>query len=449
MSFHFNCFSKACVKSREYSSALIGRALAIAVFSLPSIACIAEPLSLSDAQRRAVQRSHLLVAQDAGITASREMAVAAGQLPDPVLKFGIDNLPIEGSDGFSLTRESMTMRRIGLMQEVTRADKREFKSERYRREADKADAERNQSLAAIERDTALAWLDRYHNEAMSTAIAEQAQQAKLEIDAAESAYRSGRVSQSDLIAARTALALVEDRASEIARRLRTAKTVLMRWVGDAASSPLSSPPDTGVLGLHAKAVEDHVKSHPEIVALSRQEAVAAIDAQLAKANKRADWTWEVAFQQRGPAFSNMISVGVSIPLQWDQKNRQDREVASKLAMIEEARARREEAQRMHVAEIRSTLDEWENGVQRRARYERELLPLAAQRTLAVVAAYRGGKATLGEVFGARRGEAEMRLQALQLDLEVARLWAQLSFIVPGGALPSGATPESKPVQELK
>src|ERR1700674_3894098 len=41
------------------------------------------PLTLADAQHRAVERSRQLAAQDASITASREMAVAAGQFPDP------------------------------------------------------------------------------------------------------------------------------------------------------------------------------------------------------------------------------------------------------------------------------------------------------------------------------------------------------------------------------
>ena len=45
-------------------------------------------LTLPEAQRLAVARSRQLVAQDAAVTAAREMAVAAGQLPDPVATAG-------------------------------------------------------------------------------------------------------------------------------------------------------------------------------------------------------------------------------------------------------------------------------------------------------------------------------------------------------------------------
>src|SRR5438128_1439803 len=93
------------------------------LLALLALAAFAQ--SLQDAQRRALERSRQLAAQDFAVTASREMAVAAGQLPDPVLKLGVDNLPISGSDQFSLTRDFMTMRRIGVMQELTRGEKRE------------------------------------------------------------------------------------------------------------------------------------------------------------------------------------------------------------------------------------------------------------------------------------------------------------------------------------
>jgi outer membrane protein TolC len=136
------------------------------------------------------------------------------------------------------------------------------------------------------------------------------------------------------------------------------------------------------------------------------------------------------YSQRGSAYSNMVSVGVAIPLQWDQKNRQDRELASKLAMADQAEAQREEALRAHVGEVRAQIQEWENGRERRARYERELVPLARERTQAVLAAYRGGKGSLSEVLAARRNEIEVRMQALQLEMETARLWAQINFLLP-------------------
>ena len=80
-----------------------------------------EPLTLREALALAATRSLQLAANRASTAASRNMAVAAGQLPDPVLKFGVDNLPVNGAERLSLSRDFMTMRRIGVMQELPAA----------------------------------------------------------------------------------------------------------------------------------------------------------------------------------------------------------------------------------------------------------------------------------------------------------------------------------------
>jgi outer membrane protein TolC len=388
------------------------------------------PLTLAAAQKLAVERSLQLPAQDMAIIASREMAVAAGQLPDPTLKIGLDNLPVNGSARFSATDDFMTMRRIGVGQEWTHADKRQLRSQRYEREADKSVAEKAVVIAAIERDTALAWLDRYYAEQMAAVIAEQAAQAQLEIEAAESAYRGGRGNQADIFSARSELVEVKDRLSEIQRRARNARTMLMRWVGDAPDVPLAEVPNVESLRLNPAALDTQLAHHPQIAVLSRQVSIAESEAKLAEANKQADWSVELAFQQRGPAYSNMVSIGISLPLQWDQKNRQDRELSAKLAALEQSKAERDEMLREHVAETRIMIEEWQNDRERSARYAQELIPLVNQRVQAVVTAYRGGKASLADVLLARRSEIDIRLQALQMQADTARIWAQLNFLFP-------------------
>lgn len=390
------------------------------------------PLTLADAQRRAIERSRQLVAQDYAVSASREMAVAAGQLPDPVLKLGVDNLPVNGPDRGSLTNDFMTMRRVGVMQEITSSDKRQLRADRFVRAADKTLAEKNKTTAAIERDTALAWLDLYYAQATAAVVTEQGTQARLEVQAAEGAYRAGRGSQADVFAAKSGLVSFDDRASEIQRRVKNAKAMLARWIG-TADMPLAGKPAIDTIRLNPATLDTQLAHHPEIAVLRRQEDIAETEAKLAQADKKPDWSVEVAYQQRGSAYSNMVSIGVSIPLQWNQKNRQDRELASKLAMVEQVRAEREEMLRQHVAETRLMINEWENNRERLARFTRELIPLANQRTAAAIAAYRGGKTSLTDVLAARRNEIDVRLQALQLEADTARLWAQLDFLSPSNS----------------
>jgi outer membrane protein TolC len=226
------------------------------------------------------------------------------------------------------------------------------------------------------------------------------------------------------------MVMLEDRLSQIDKQERNATLMLTRWVGADGQRPVSGAPAWQRSHLDGGRLDEHFQYHPDLIMLRAQVDAAQTEARLAEANKKSDWSVEAAYSQRGPAYSNMIGVGVSIPFQWDQKNRQDRELSAKLAMVEQVKAEREEALRMHVAETRVMIDEWQNGRERHARYERELIPLANDRTQAAIAAYRGGKSSLADVLAARRNEIDVRIQALQLATDTARLWAQINFLFP-------------------
>jgi outer membrane protein TolC len=205
--------------------------------------------------------------------------------------------------------------------------------------------------------------------------------------------------------------------------------MLARWTGAQDERPLGEKPDLGRVDDRAHGPDELLANHPQVEVLARQEDIALNEARLARANRDPDWSVELAYSMRGSMFGDMVSVGVSVPLPWDRANRQDRELSAKLAMAAQARAQREEAVRQHVAEVRAMALEWESNRGRLARYEGEIIPLARGRAEAAVAAYRGGKSGVSEVLAARRGELDARLQALQLEAETARLWAQLNFLV--------------------
>jgi len=413
-------------------------ALMLALCSTFGSTVVAQPvLTFDQALRLAQDRSRQLVAQDYAAAGAREMAVAAAQLPDPTLRAGVNDLPINGPDRFSLTRDSFTMRSISVMQEFTREDKRKARATRFDREAEVAEAGRIQALANLQRDTALAWLDRYYQERVREILLAQRDEARLQIDAADAVYRGGRGSQADVFSARAAVAQIEDRIAQADRQIATAKSRLARWVGAAANEPLSAAPNTDAFRVDWARLDDHISHHPQVEVMIRQEQVARAEAEIAQANKRSDWSAELMYSQRGPAYSNLISINFSIPWQLDRRNRQDRELGAKLALIDQLQAQREEATREHVADARTWLQQWQSNRDRLARYDDSLLPLSAERTRAALAGYRGSSAPLGSVLEARRMEIDTRLERIRLEMENAGLWAQLEYLIPASSVIKG------------
>lgn len=408
----------------------LGRVV-LALMVLVPAALSAASLSFLEAQQVALSQSRQLVAQDAAITSAREMAVAAGERPDPMLNIGIDNLPVNGSDRFSITRDFMTMRKIGVAQELTRGDKLDLRRQRQEREAEIAAAGKALVRSEVLRGAGKAWLTSYFLSQQRVLLQEQLQQARQQLVASEAAYRGGRIASNDTINTRGEMLLLEDQLQIMDRQLKQATAALARWVGNEQSrQPLLGKPDFDRIHFVIDDLEGHLTRHPDLVVQDRRIALADTEAHLAEANKRADWTAELSYAQRGSAFSDMVSLGVSVPLQWDQARRQNRELAARQAQVEQVRAERDDMLRAHVAEVRAMVDDWQSGLSRLQRYREQILPLSKSRTQAALASWRGGRGALSDVLAARRALLDTQLQASQLEMQTALTWADLEFLLP-------------------
>ena len=48
----------------------------------------------------------------------------------------------------------------------------------------------------------------------------------------------------------------------------------------------------------------------------------------------------------------------------------------------------------------------------------------------MLAAYRGGRGALSGVLEARRMEIDIRIERLRIEMETARLWVELEYLIP-------------------
>ena len=388
------------------------------------------PLTLGTAQQVAVLQSLQVKASDFAVSATTAAAPTAGKLPDPIMTLSIENMPVEGPDSFRLNRDPMTMQRIGLMQEFTSRSKRRLRAARAEDTVQVMTAQRRLAVAMVKQQTALAWFERHYAEAGQNNLKRQVEAVRLEVAAADSTYRQGQGTAANVLAARGLLAQLEDRLAAADYRVQAAQIALTRWLGVDADRPLAGAPAIETLPAHAHDVVNLVTEHPEVQVLDRELLLARAEVELARADRTPDWSVQVMYGARDKSFGDMISVGVSIPLPVNRADRQDRALATRLATAAQAEAERDNMRRDHEARIRTLHEEWQSALKRRDRYRIAVIPLAIDRMTTSLAAYRGGQAPLTEVLNARRDEAEVQLQALDIELQAARAWAELSFINP-------------------
>ncbi len=369
-------------------------------------------------------------AAQASVHASSEAAVRAGQLPNPVLAAGVDNLPINGPQRFTIGQDFMTMRRIGIEQEWVSREKRRLRSDLASEVVNREQAGYLAQLANVRQQTATAWLNAIYAKRALTL-----QQALLghmthELAATKASYRGAKATAADVVQAQAMLAQTQDQMLKAQQTYQSALIGLSRWTATPAADVTGEPP----------APESYVSSlppdelrlvQPTLVAAADDIAVADANTAVASSERSPNWTWEVAYQQRGGAYSNMVSVGVRIPLPINRKDREDRDVSEKADLASRAHLMYEDALRQVQADIRTESATLASGRERIANLTQSLLPAADQRVELAVAAYKAGTGSLADTFSARRAQLDAQIQVLDLKREVSQTWAQLEYqVVP-------------------
>ena len=399
----------------------------ILVASLVNLAGVvhAESLSFNDALALALRDAPALTANESQLDAARQAAIPAGTLPDPTLTLGVDNLPVEGPDRYSLTRDFMTMRKIGVMQEFPNRARRDARVAAARGRVELAKAETRITRLTVLRETAVAWIARDSVEQQLARIDALFDENRLLDAAVRARLAGGQGTATETVMPRQEAAMIDERRDELRARREQAIANLRRWIGTAAEAPLAgTSPDwpisheTLTHGLHR---------HPEIAAFASKAQVLEAEVAEARAAKLPDWALELAYQQRGSQFGDMVSLQVSFDLPLFAGLRQDPQIAAKLAERTGLDAERETMVREHAAELEADLAEHQRLANAVRRQREVLLPLAGEKVALALAAWRGGNGSLTELIAARRERIDAGLKTISLDGERRQLAARLHY----------------------
>lgn len=392
-------------------------------------------LTLDDAIALAVRDAPQVVAAQSTLEGAQAIVPSANRLPDPELIIGVDNLPVSGADQFSLTRDFMTMRKAGIMQTVPAGAKRRYRAEAASREVDVASAEVRAARFQAASAAAEAWISAAVAEETLERVRTLKADLGIQSSTARAAVSSGRGTVADALTSDATIARIDDQLLELEQQRAMRRAELARWLGDDASLPLGGLPWNRELAMAPETLIQEVPSHPPLAPLAAKVEAARTAVDLARAEKHSDWSAELSYAKRGPDYSDMVSLEFRVGLPLFAKHRQDSAIAARLANVRASEADLDAETRMHRAEIESMVAVWRSGRLRLQHFESTLLPLARDRSRALLTAYGSGRGEMRAVLDALRDEVDVQREYVALEGDVTRAWAFLHLLHSSGATP--------------
>lgn len=418
-----------CISTRLIPGTLIAVTLAVT----PSM-IQAQPLDLAAAEALALEGDPSVKAVRSRRSALGELEVAAGQLPDPMLRMGLMSLPI---DSFQLGQEPMTQVQVGVVQKFPRGDTRELRAEQYSERATGLDeVARDQELRIV-----LSVREEYFEVLKQRRLAEINRQAETAFSNLEEItrdyYATGRAQQQEVLQAAVELARVNERAQRIAEDEDRARARLATWIGDAAWRPLSrdwpkldepAPPE---------AAREALADHPRLRALHQEVIAADTAVELAEQAYKPEFSVDLAYGGRGgvnpdgTGRSDLFTVMLMMDLPIFTDKRQDRTVAASVAESSAAAFMRDDVYRRMRSEI--DLHHRTLGRQRArlALFEESLLPEAQFNSEAAFQAYQAALEDMTTLVRAHITEYDLQLEHVRLQAEAYKTQARLLYLEGG------------------
>lgn len=411
------------------------RLLTALLFSYSAAAQQSVPLTLAEAEDLALEQEPGREALLASGAALAERAVAAGQLPDPTLRVGMANFPLQ-SGGFST--EAMTQAQFALRQSFPGGKSREFDALRFDSMSRQALASAESRRREVLMNVRIAWLEVYYWQHATDIVSGSRPFFADLATITRSLYAVGKNTQQDVLRAELELGRLDDRLIEIHRRHREAIAALSEWVGDDAQRNTASklPPWQQVPGIEA--LRQQALEHPSVLAAQAGIAARNAGVELAEQKRRPEWSLELGYGFRdgdlpnGKPRSDFVNLSVTTQLPFFRKQRQDRSLAAALrerraAEYEKARLTRSLASRIEAEHAR-----WADLSRRLELFESSILEMSRDHAQAALLAYRSEAGDFADVMRAYIDELNTRLDHVRLQVERGQSYAALANL---GGLP--------------
>jgi outer membrane protein TolC len=412
----------------------IRRALLLVVttfISLPVIAQHINPLTLAEAEARALSAEPGQQALQARAVALRERGVAAGELPVPTLRIGLNNFPVQ-SGGF--TTEGMTQVAVGLRQAFPAGKTRSINTRRF----DLLASEMNENAEARGRDVLTAarsaWFDLYYWESAHGLVLESRPLFDDLATITRSLYAVGRKSQQDVLRAELELSRLDDRLIDIERQRSRARASLGEWIGQDATRPVARKLPSWEQIPTLESIETLLQQHPVMRAADSQIEARNAGVDLANERSKPGWALDLGYSYRdgslpaGAPRSDLVTLGVTVGLPFLRRKSVDSTLSAALQERSAAQSSREQTRRALQSQLRAEYARWQDLTRRLSLYDTRILNQAKDHAEASLLGYQSDRGDFADVMRGYIDDLNTRIDHIRLQVERAQSYAVLANI---------------------
>ena len=362
--------------------------------------------------------------------ALESMADSARELPDPKLKFGIENVPVQGSNDARFTREGMTMQKVGIMQRYVSEEKRDRKAQTLQAQSQSVNAQAQTLLANLQRDTAQAWLDLALSEQALKAARTLVKETENQPGVLKASVAAGSSAPDSVLALRISLSAMRDKVTLAERDVRLAQARLLQLTGESVTGISGPLPSWQRLPADEQTLEEGIALHPEVIAAAKEANTAKARSSESAIAAIPDIDVEVYYAHRSEDYDDMAGVMFTVDLPLFQSKRQDKDHAADVSRTMQANDQLALTTRAHTAQLSTLVAEYQAAQTLWLRQRDEVLPLQQQRVRLLNAQYRSGQSDLAALLAARRDLLDTTLAASEAEKSVARNWAAIRYLIP-------------------
>jgi len=388
-------------------------------------------LNLKQVEQLAIQADPSIESYRATSRSFNDASIADDTLPDPKLRLGAVNVPV---DSFDLNQEQMTQVKVGFQQNFPRGDTLAIKQQQSRFLSKAALSMADDEQLKILKDVRETYLNLYYEVSAYQIIRETRKLFSELVKITESSYAAGRVNQQDVVLAGLELSRLDDRSTKIQAREEVYRSTLTQWIGDIAWNRISMEfPELPEIAEQVD-LNQIIPKHPLIRSENARIDASKKMTEMAKQEYKPEWGVLVDYGFRSgdnpdgterPDFATAI-VTLDVPLFTGSS--QDKTVSSNQQKIVAAQYSKDDKLRKLKQQYDKNKHLWLRLGEREQLYKNSLLTAAKNNSKASLKAYQSGVSEFDTLMRAQITELDVRLEDLRIRIDRAVAQAEILYI---------------------